>query len=388
MNDEEIALRHVVVEDTHALEPYLAEWDEMSIRRGRPFCAPAWMLAWWRHGTIGDARLRVVLVLDGETLVGVGPFFAQVARSGLVEMRLLAAGFSHRIGPLAAPGREPAVARAFARALATMSPTPASVVFEGVDLAEGWATMVAEAWPARRAPRLRTDLVMPGSVIRFAGSFEEWFEQRPRRFRKEVRRTARRLEEAGASSRIATDADAVDALLRLHHARWSERGGSNLGPQTRDVLVGAARELAARDRLIVAELEGPDGPISAELVVKAGRGAAFWSGGFDPAWAQHAPGTQTMLAALRALVDAGVEEADIGGGHADYQRRLADTTRPVAWQTVFPRGLRYPLIRAQLLPKHVYFGVRRLAEHMPPEQRERLRGLARRIRALASTRRP
>lgn len=384
LTDEHDALRDVVVDDVCALDPYVEEWDEMAIRRGRPFCAPAWMLSWWRHGTTGHARLRVVLVLDGERLVGVGPFFAQVARSGLVEMRLLAAGFSHRIGPLAERDREREVACALANALAAMRPRPASVVFEGVDLAERWPTMVANAWPTRVPPKLRTDVVMPGSVISIGASFEAWLERRPRRFRKESRRTARRLEEAGVRSTVTTDAtQAIDALLSLHHARWSGRGGSNLGSETREVLVGAARGLAGSERVMVAMLESADGPISAELVVTAGRSAAFWSGGFDPAWAQHAPGTQTILAALRALADAGIQEADLGGGHADYQRRLADTARPVAWQTVFPRGARYPLIRLRLMPKHLYFGVRRVAEHLPQQQRERLRRVARRLRRRA-----
>jgi CelD/BcsL family acetyltransferase involved in cellulose biosynthesis len=384
--DELDSLRHLVVDDARALEPYVPQWDELAIRRGRPFCTPSWMLSWWRHGREGDARLRVVLVLDGEKLVGIGPFFAQVARFGLVEMRLLAAGFSHRVGPLAEPGRERAVAQALAHALAAMRPRPASVVFEGVDLAERWPMMVADAWPSRSRPRLRTDVVMPGSVIHIGASYDAWLERRQRRFRKEARRTARRLEEAGVRSRISTEPAAIDDLMRLHHARWNPRGGSNLGAAATAVLLGASQELAPQQRLAVALLEGEQGTISAELMLRAGTTGAFWGGGFDPHWSQHAPGTQTILAALRAFADAGVQEADIGGGHADYQRRLADAAQPVAWQTVFPRGPRYPLIRLWLLPKHFYLAARRNAEHLPPHQRARLRRLVRRIRPLPGAR--
>src|SRR5215213_9814211 len=100
------ALRTLVVEQPEELAPYVEAWDELAAAAGRPFCAPAWMLAWWREGRRGDARLRVVLALDdADELVGVGPFFAQVGRLGLAEYRLLGAGFSHRVGLLARDGR-------------------------------------------------------------------------------------------------------------------------------------------------------------------------------------------------------------------------------------------------------------------------------------------
>ncbi len=375
-----------MVEEKGSLEPYREAWDTLASAQGRPYCAPAWMLAWWDAAARGDARLRVVLVFEGEQLVGVGPFFAQVWPLGIVEMRLLSAGFAHRIGPLALPGREREVAGVLASTLAAMTPQPSSVVFEGVDLDDGWPGLIADAWPSRRRPQVRTDVVMPGSMIHLDASFERWLERRQRRFRKEMRRTSRRLEEAGARSSVSSEPDSIDVLMRLHHERWRERGGSSVGADARTVLVGAARELAGAGRLAVALLEGPDGPIAAELIVTAGHGAAFWSGGFDPAWSQHAPGTQSILAALSALAERGVREADLGGGHADYQRRLSDSTQPVVWQTVFPLGARYPLIRLWLVPKHSYMRLRSLARRLPPRQRERLRALWHRVRGAPGSR--
>jgi hypothetical protein len=83
---------------------------------------------------------------------------------------------------------------------------------------------------------------------------------------------------------------------------------------------------------------------------------------------------------LRALAAEGVQVADLGGGHAEYQRRLADSTQPVAWQTLFPRGPRYPLIRVWLAPKHVFVALRRIADRLPPRQRALLGRLAHPLR--------
>jgi CelD/BcsL family acetyltransferase involved in cellulose biosynthesis len=357
-SDPDAAIRAVVVDDEATLAPYLADWDALAVLCERPFCAPAWLLAWWREARSGDARLRVTLVLDDEGLVGVAPVFAQVAL-GLNEVRLLAAGFSHRIGILAEPGREEDVARALAPALASIDPAPASVVFEGIDAGDRWPELLAAAWPGRRRPRLRTDAEMEAPAVDLGESYETWMEGRARKFRKEARRNARRLEEAGAHERIGSDAEAIAALLRLHETRWEDRGGSDVGPEAERVVVEAARELGDDRRLQVVLLEGPDGPISAELMLRAGRTAAFWVGGFDPEWARHAPGTQTMLVALRDAAQSRVRVADLGGGDHPYKRRMADSSAPVVWRTLFPRGHRYWLLRLRLAPKHVKHLLRR-----------------------------
>jgi CelD/BcsL family acetyltransferase involved in cellulose biosynthesis len=372
------ALRPRVVDDPDALAPYAATWDELAAAAGRPFCTPAWMLAWWREGRSGDARLRVVLALDEhDELVGVGPFFAQVGPLRLTEYRLLGAGFSHRVGPLALSGREREVAATIAAGLAGATPVPASVVFEGIDAADPWPRLVADAWPGHRT-RLRTDVAMDAPEIALGGDYEAWMARRERKFRKEARRVARRLEEEGVSGRLTSDAAAVDALLTLHHARWEGRGGSNVGAEARRVIGAAMGEAGSDGRLAVALLEGPDGPVAAELMVRAGDTVGFWGGGFDPAWAKHAPGTQAVLLALEAAAADGARAADLGGGAHDYKWRLSDGNRPLAWRTLFPLGPRYPLIRLRLAPKHLRYGARRLARRLPARRQEQLRRLLRR----------
>jgi CelD/BcsL family acetyltransferase involved in cellulose biosynthesis len=369
-------MRATVAEDLESLQPHLEAWDRLAVEQARPFCAPAWMLSWWRQGRTGDARLRVVVVSDEDGLAGVGPFFAQVGPLGLVEMRLLAAGFSHRIGPLVRAGAEKTVAGVMAAALAGMQPRPASVVFEGADREDPWPELIAAAWPARRRPRMRTDGRMDAPAIELGGAYEEWLERRGRKFRKEARRTARRLEEEQVRGRISEESEDIDVLLRLHHARWQDRGGSNVGAAAARVIALAAEQLAPESRLIVALLEGPQGPVSAELIVLAGSTAAFWGGGFDPSWASFAPGTQAMLLALRHLAERGVQVADLGGGEDEYKRRLADADQPLVWRTVFPRGARYPLLRVRLAPKQLALALRNLSRRLPPRWRNRLRRLA------------
>ena len=374
------ALRSLVVEQPDALDPYLDAWDALAAEAGRPFCTPAWMLAWWRDGREGDARLRVVLALDE----------AGTARSASARSSRRSVRSSSRSTACSAPASATASGRSRAPVASATSrrrsppgsppptPPPASVVFEGIDAADPWPELVAGAWPSRRRPRVRTDVTMDSPAIALDGDYEAWMARRERKFRKEARRVARRLEEEGVIGRLATDDAAVDALLRLHYARWEGRGGSNVGGEARAVIAGAARALNDDARLAVALLEGPDGPVAADLVLRAGDAIGFWGGGFDPAWAKHAPGTQTMLLALEAAAASGARSADLGGGAHDYKWRLSDENRPLAWRTLFPPGPRYPLIRLRLAPKHLRFAARRLARRLPDERQAQLRRLLRR----------
>ena len=65
------APRVELVEDPGALERWRGAWDRLAVTSQRPFCAPAWMLSWWRHGARPGSRLRTVIVHRGDELLGV-----------------------------------------------------------------------------------------------------------------------------------------------------------------------------------------------------------------------------------------------------------------------------------------------------------------------------
>src|SRR5437763_2128442 len=101
-----------LVDDPAGLEPWRSAWDELAVELAQPCSSPEWMLPWWRHAVPGVAELRTVVVREGDSLVGIAPYFAQIGKLGLAEYRVMSAGAAHRIGPLAKPGREAEVAAA------------------------------------------------------------------------------------------------------------------------------------------------------------------------------------------------------------------------------------------------------------------------------------
>src|SRR3712207_224613 len=142
-----------LLDTLEAVEPPVAEWDRLAVQANRPYCAPAWLLAWWRHAAPADARLAVIVVRDGDHIVGVAPFYR--TRNGpLWEYALLGTEITSRIEPLAESERIGEVAVAVAEALAAARPHVAFIRLEGVPVDSPWAEYLQSAWPGNRRPWL------------------------------------------------------------------------------------------------------------------------------------------------------------------------------------------------------------------------------------------
>jgi CelD/BcsL family acetyltransferase involved in cellulose biosynthesis len=383
-----MALSARIVTDPADLTPLEAGWALLAADAGLPLAGPLWSRAYWHGVEAGSVGLRTVAVHDGEQLVAVAPFFAQFGRLGFIEYRLLGAGVGHRLGVLCRPGREEDVAAAVASVLATTAPTAHTIVWEGIDAADPWPERLGRHLRAPAGVMQRVDQHMPAPIaVLPEGDFEDWLATRSANARSELRRTLRRFEREGGTLRLATPETAttdLDAFVRLHEARWADRGGSHaLGPERvrmlrRLVLEGSESGIV---RLWMADLG--ERPIGAGLFVQAGQVLSYWNGGMDPAHERLRPGQLTIIAALRDALARGERRIDFGGGEARYKRRFSDEDHPLVWRTTLLRGVRYPLTRAQLAPKHVRWAARDAAAALPPERRDQLKRLVRRLRATA-----
>ena len=373
-----------VINDPRDAEPIREEWDELAVAAGRPYCSPAWMLAWWAHARTGDARLRTIVLSEHGHVLAVAPFFAQIGKLGLTEYRLLGAGHSHRIGLLCRGGYEPAVAAPLGRALRGLDPHPSSIVWEGLDASDEWPARTARTLAGPAGVKLRRDARMAAPTVQLAGlSFQGWLEGRSSKFRRDLGRDHRNLEKSGGRIRRTRNADELDADLatfaRLHAARWAPRGGSGFFDEAiAGMLRDAASELLATDRfrLYVVELAGA--PIAATVCVAAGGRVAAWGSGMDDVHARLSPTRLALLKAVEEAFECGDRWFDFGGGANPYKVRFANSDEPVVWMTQFPRGLRYPLTRAQLMPKQGRHALRELARRMPTERQQQLKRMLRR----------
>lgn len=374
----------VLGDPSELTEAVVDGWWALAVRAGMPFATPAWMLAFWRHVHAAAGRLEIVVVRDGETVIGVGPFCgpAEPGRLGLAEHGLLASGIGQRTGPLAEPGAEHEVARAFAAALADRAPRPTSVALDAMDAASPFPAALAEAWPGRAA-KARVEGRMPGLITTVGGDFDAWRAGRSRNYRRQQVRRRRDIEARGGVVRRSEtaewlDAD-LDALFRLHRLRFAVQGrATSLGEAYRAAVGEAARALHERDggaRLWVVEAGGE--VVGAQLFLRCGDRVCAWNGGIDPAWKDASLGLVLYDEGIRDAHELGAAVLDWGSGDQEHKRHFANADEPLAWWRLLMRGARYPLVRAALAPRHAREAAKVAARRLPPGVRRRLAQLAR-----------
>jgi CelD/BcsL family acetyltransferase involved in cellulose biosynthesis len=331
------------------------EWDALAVSNARPFCSPAWMLAWWRHAAPEGALLRIIAVRQGNELLGIAPFYTE-GEDGLVRYRLLGSEASSQAEPLARPGAEEVVARIVADALAGAAPRPDVLSLKGIGVDSPWPLLLKEAWRGRVSPSLYRTSTMPCPTLILRGrTYEDWFATIDPHVRRELRRRRRRLEERGAVFRLADSPEAAIEGLRnfaaLHYARWNWRGGSGaLDPPIERMLADAAERLVKERRIRLWSIEVDGKTISAQLFVGAGGELAYWLGGFDEAWGAYGPSIQAVRAAIEHAWESGDARINFGPGGQDYKYSFADGEEMLQSVEILPRTIRYPVTLLRLIP--------------------------------------
>jgi CelD/BcsL family acetyltransferase involved in cellulose biosynthesis len=316
----------------------------------------------------------VTAVYDAEELIGLLPVYYVPGRLGVRHYRFLAAPTSLRCEPLALAGREIEVAAALGRAMAEQEDPPDILALEGVPSASAWTGLLATA-SADRPAWMNTDLRMGAPWIDLSGSgYEAWFAAKSKNFREQTRRRRRKLDNEGAVFRRSDDrtvARDVDALARLHHSRWSSKGGSNvMSPAVERMLVAAAPGLMPDDRFRLWCIDLDGRTISAHLFLVAGGTATYWLGGFDDEWSAQQPAMQVLVAAVEEAFARGDTRLDLGGGAQTYKYRLASAEEELVWSFVVPRERRYLLARLSLAPRQTR---RAVLSRLPDDVKNRVK---------------
>lgn len=328
-----------------------AEWDDLAVANRLPLMAPACVIAWLKHLAPSTAEPRVVIVSDAQRLIGIAPFYLDLARpGGRLDLRLPGIELAARLAPMALPGREREVAQAIAGEIATFRPRPDMIALEGMPLDCSWASSLRNGWPGRFSPLTwRYQVRNPPAVTLQADSFEKWMKGKSAKFRSQMNRARRQLEAAGGRLRACEPATLeadVAALLRLHESRWQGRGQSSLSAYG-DSLGAALREiggklLAKPGRFMLWMLEIEQRAICADLSLGAGGHVLGVVNGWDEQHSRLKPAMLGILTTIEEAFARGDTLVDLGTGAQDYKLRFADTDSPIAWTVMLPPSRRMP----------------------------------------------
>jgi CelD/BcsL family acetyltransferase involved in cellulose biosynthesis len=348
-----------LITDPARLQELYSAWDELAAANRLPMMSPACVTAWWRQMAPSTAQPRVVVLKDGEQLVGVAPFY--VSSKGYarrVDLRLPGIELAARLAPLAASGYEPALADTVSRLLCDHGPRPNLVMLEGVQFGSRWNEALRQRWPGRMRPiAFQYKVLGSPTVSLHAESFEAWLSTKSPNFRSQMRRLRRHFDEAGGSLRMSTPETLrsdVDTFVRLHAARWEGRGSSKLialGERLPAVLNDMGQALLTtqgRFRLQLLEVQGE--PVSAQLFLAAGGRVLYVNGGWDERFARLKPAMLAILEAVHEGFDRGDVQLDLGIGAQPYKLRFADGNDPISWAFLAPVNAGLPLAAIGIAP--------------------------------------
>jgi CelD/BcsL family acetyltransferase involved in cellulose biosynthesis len=300
------------------LESLREEWTNLAEQGQNVFATWEFAATWWQHFGAGR-RLVTVGCRDGRgDLFAVLPLYFW-RRRPLRVLRFLGNGAGDILGPVCRPERADDASRALRRLL-EVAPWDWDV-FVGENLPG------EQDWPRRLGGHLIRREGNP--VLRAPDGFEEFLARRTPNFRSAVRRSERRLARRyevrfRLSDSTTLDAD-LEALFRLHQARFGER--SAFGGGRTAFHRAFARRAHERGwlRLWILELDGR--PVAAQYGFRFGGVEAFYQSGRDPELRRESLGMVLLSHAIRAAADEGVREFALLRGHEPYKYRFATEDR-------------------------------------------------------------
>jgi CelD/BcsL family acetyltransferase involved in cellulose biosynthesis len=339
-----------VIQDVAGLEALAPEWDDLLARSDADtfFLTWEWLSAWWRH-LADDRSLFVLTARDSGRLVGLAPFAVRPARIDRVPpapvLELIGSGTcgSDYLDVIVDRHFEQEVARVFADALdGTGRMLALSRVRQGTALAMVLgAALEGRGWTAHE----RADEICP--FIRLAGlDWNGYLEQLGSRHREAFRRKHRRLCRNFETRFVRVEREeersaALQQLIALHDARWTDRGQSEAfnTPALRAFHEDVSRAALARGWLRLCTLTLSGRPAAALYGFVYGGAFNFFQSGFDPALAEHSVGLVTMGLAIQSALEEGCHEYDLLHGTEPYKLHWAVEARALARLDVYPPGL-------------------------------------------------
>ncbi len=316
------------------------EWNELAAAGGSVFGTWEWASTWWRHFGAGrELALWVARTADGRR-AAVLPLYVWAGRP-LRVLRFLGHLMGSRLGPICAPADRPLAALALARALEASRFHVC--VADGLDGAVGWPALLGRrAWRRTASPRLS---------LRPFRCWDELLAGRSANFRQELRRKERSLGRQGeVCYRLASDPERLEAdldtLLSLHRARW---GGETPFSTAEDFHRAFARQAFQRGWLRLWLLEVGGEAAAALYGLRFAGVEYYYQAGRAPTWARFSPGLLLLARSIRAAIEEGMDEYDLGPGGGAYKYRLADADpgrEDVLWANGWAGRVALALLRA------------------------------------------
>lgn len=318
-----------------------SDWNRLS--RGVPFRSFEWQECWWRHyglvpdRSLGDRELRILVVRDGDQVVGIAPWYCEKTFAGGSVLKFLGSGeiYSDYLTLLADDGAEAQVAAAIGRYLAQEeSGRWDALEVAGVD-GEDYTTICllidleSRGIPIRRRPDFHC------WRIELPDSFDAYLARLSKSHRKQIRRVERRLAQTGTVRFWrANEPEEIDLayhlLVGLHQERQRGQGRAGAFASTRfgGFHAEVIRRLARTGQLRLDVLQLGGVPISAEYQIIGNDVVYAYQSGIDPHYLSLEPGRAALAMAVRSAIEDRFRAFDLLRGDEPYKAHFRAKPRP------------------------------------------------------------
>ena len=315
-----------------------SEWDTLlaATQTENIFLTHGWLNEWWR--VYGGRRELWTLVASsaGGRVDGIAPLVLERDRHGTRRLVLMGTGevAPNHLDLIAQEGRQTELLRSFVAYL--------------LQNRAQWDLLELDTLPQLSPTReLLIDLLRRhGLAVRaevssrcpyavLPCSFEAYLQSRGRKTRAQLRYSRNRLKRQVPEARFIrvetpqAFEPAFDALVRLHQARWTQRGqaGSFSTPEFKTFHRAAARAALASGALRLYALQIGDAFAAIYYCFRVGSHVIYYNAGFDEAWGRHSVGMQTLAYAIEQSIAEGAAEFDFIQGDEPYKTHWATHTR-------------------------------------------------------------
>ena len=311
-----------------------SQWNELvaASDSDNPFLQWEWCSTWWRHYGAGH-ELAIVLVRDGEQLIGLAPLYLE--RGGGVRepgvMRFVGSGevCSEYLGFVFRRGYEPRAGQELIHFLLHETSIPWRQLRLTHVPALGATATVLEASLAGAERPFRVDRTATSWNIELAKSWDEFLEGIGSKRRGKVRRALRELEQNQFEFREVSCESELDAawddLKRLHQARWEQQGrpGCFASRRFTEFHRELLRPLWRRGSLHLTSLHRNGKAVAASYCLRHRGRVYFYQGGIDPDAMAFRPGHCLRVCELRRAIERGDLVFDFLSGDEDYKVQWA-----------------------------------------------------------------
>ncbi len=356
-------MKTTIVTTTPEWDACAGEWQQLVDACANPSVTLTWpwLRSWWEVFGNESRRLRVVLVREGDRLVGAAPLLVRATPRrhykvlALRRMELLASGeergapiCSDYIGWPVLAGYEAAVVDAvFDVLLGELRDEWDELVLPDM-AADSSVVGALEARHASRGLLLTEETREPAAVLDLAPSWDAMLERLGSGLRYKIRRGRRDFEAQGGSYRALARGDdwtgAFETLVTLHQARWQAKGqpGAFKHPKRLAFHRLVIPRLLEAGWLRLGVLAMPDGPLGAIYNTRYRGQVGFYQSGIRVTDQTHLrPGVLLHAYELEDAIAAGATEYDfLKRGHSEYKDAWASRSRDLVRVRLARRDLK------------------------------------------------